>query len=131
MSIKKLKLDTIIFLLSGAIYILLEILYRGFTHWTMFFVGGACCLIVFKTFMFMNLHGILKKCIVGSLIITLIEFIFGCIVNLWLNMNIWDYSQNHFNFLGQICLFNSIIWAILSLPICLFCNKIKKFIIIL
>lgn len=126
MSIANLKLNTTIFLLGGVIYILLEIIYRGFTHWTMFFAGGVCCLIVFKIFMLMKPCSIIKKCIVGSFVITLIELICGCIVNLWLHMNIWDYSQNHFNFLGQICLFNSFIWAILSLPICFVCEVFKN-----
>ena len=27
---------------GGLLYLLLELLWRGWTHWTMFFLGGAC-----------------------------------------------------------------------------------------
>ena len=52
---------------------------------------------------------------IGSIIITILEFITGCIVNLWLGWNIWDYSNLPYNLLGQISLFSSIGWIGLSL----------------
>ena len=47
-------------------------------------------------------------------VITTFEFITGCIVNLWLKWNIWDYSGVFGNVLGQICLPFSLIWVLLS-----------------
>ena len=44
------------------------------------------------------------------------EFITGCIVNLWLGWNVWDYSNLRFNLLGQ----TSLTFALLFLPICAF-----------
>ena len=35
--------------------------------------------------------------------ITVIEFIFGLILNVWLGLNMWDYSNMPGNVLGQIC----------------------------
>lgn len=32
--------------LGGFIYSIIEVLYRGNTHWTMFIVGGLCFLLV-------------------------------------------------------------------------------------
>ena len=53
---------------------------------------------------------LLKKCLLGAIIITAVEFIFGLIFNLTLNMNVWNYENVPFNLLGQICLPYSILW---------------------
>ncbi len=126
MNSKMLKSDTAIFSLGGIIYGIIEIIYRGYTHWTMLITGGVCCLAVFKTFVLMKPCSVFKRCAVGSMIITFIELICGCIVNLRLNMNVWDYSDKKINFLGQICLANSIMWGLLSFPICFISSKLKR-----
>ena len=54
------------------------------------------------------------QAIIGSCIVTTGEFISGCILNLWLGLGIWDYSNMPFNLLGQICLPFSLLWVILS-----------------
>lgn len=46
--------------------------------------------------------GLIKQVLVGTTIATISEFIIGCIVNLWLGWNIWDYSDLKFNLFGQI-----------------------------
>ena len=51
-----------------------------------------------------------KKCLLGAAIITAVEFVFGIIFNLYLNMNVWDYKGVPLNILGQICLPYSILW---------------------
>lgn len=40
----------------------------------------------------------------------------GCIVNLWLGWDVWDYSGMVFNILGQVCLAYWMLWVALSLP---------------
>lgn len=54
------------------------------------------------------------QAIIGSCIVTTGEFISGCILNLWIGLGIWDYSNMPFNLLGQICLPFSLLWIILS-----------------
>ncbi len=56
-----------------------------------------------------------KQMLIGAIIVTLLEFISGIIVNLLLQWHIWDYSNMPFNILGQICLPFSIIWFFISL----------------
>ena len=51
----------------------------------------------------------------GCAIITALEFVTGCIVNLWLGWDVWDYSRYKFNVLGQISLRSSVGWYFLSL----------------
>ena len=104
-----------LFGVGGAVYYSIEIICRGFSHWTMFVLGGLCFVII----------GLLDKAlrttcsypqlmILSSLIITALELVTGIIVNKWLGLQIWDYSGQPFNFMGQICLLFSVIWFFLS-----------------
>jgi len=52
--------------------------------------------------------------LIGVGIILTLEFISGCIVNLWLNLNVWDYSNMPLNLLGQICLPFALLWIPLA-----------------
>ena len=82
----------------------------------MFILGGICfvCLGIINEILTWDTP-LWKQMIIGGSIITILEFITGCIVNLWLDWNVWDYSNNPFNLLGQISLFSSFGWIALSL----------------
>lgn len=105
-----------LFSIGGALYYLGEILFRGYSHWSMFILGGLC-------FLYAGIQNQLtdwKKPLILQIIqveffVLAGEFITGCIVNLWLGWNIWDYSLLPFNLIGQICL----PFALLFLPLCL------------
>lgn len=102
-----------LFCFGGCAYTITELLFRGNSHWTMFILGGICFLLV---------GGINEKfdlslpvqMAVSSLIITALEFLCGCIVNLWLDWKVWNYEQLPFNLLGQICLLFTVLWFFLS-----------------
>lgn len=96
---------------GGSIYYLIEILYRGYSHYSMFLVGGGCFVIIglLNEGMSWDLC-IEKQVILGLASVLLVEFISGCILNLWLGLNIWDYSGLPFNILGQICLPFALLW---------------------
>ncbi len=49
----------------------------------------------------------------GALIVLIVEFVSGCILNIWLGMGIWDYSNIPFNILGQVCLLYGMLWILL------------------
>lgn len=57
--------------------------------------------------------------------ITGIEFIFGEIVNRYMNLNVWDYSGEQYNFKGQICLLYSNMWFFLSCPMIILHDYMK------
>lgn len=106
----------ILFIIGGAVYIFIEILWRGYSHWTMFILGGICFITLGLINEILSWETpIWKQMIIGSLIITSLEFITGCIVNLWLGFNVWDYSNLPLNILGQVCLPFSILWCFISL----------------
>lgn len=108
--------SVILWLIGGCIYVLLEILWRGYSHWSMFVLGGICFVTIglINEVISWNMPLILQM-LIGCGIITILEFITGCIVNIWLGWNVWDYSSLPFNLLGQISLWSSILWYFLSL----------------
>ena len=118
LTIKKRKRrdDRLIFAVGGAVYTAAELLWRGHSHWTMTLTGGACALLIHLANRRLRDRSIILRCCAGCGIITAAEFIVGCIVNLWLGWNVWDYSGMRFNLLGQICLLYSVMWTFMSLP---------------
>lgn len=106
---------TLLFAIGGLIYIGIETFSRGYTHFSMFILGGICFLLVGLLNEKKRIDlSITTQMLIGSLIITLLEFLTGCIVNLLLEWNVWDYSHEPYNILGQICAKNSFYWFLLS-----------------
>ncbi len=98
-------------ILGGCIYYLLEITARGYSHWSMFFLGGLCfygCGVVHSRLG--NSVPIWCKMVWCMIIITVLEFFTGVIVNVILGWDIWDYSTMPFNVLGQICVPFMLLW---------------------
>lgn len=106
--------NIIIFILFGISYVILELLYRGHSHITMFFVGGLCGLLIGLINEVTPKMPILLQMLLGSVIVTFIEFVTGYILNIKLGLHIWDYSNLRFNILGQISLLFSVLWFFLS-----------------
>ena len=112
---KEVLKNFILFLIGAYTYMQIEIMYRGFTHWTMGIVGGLCFIIVGGINNYYDWQmPFWKQCLVGALVITSLEFVAGVVLNLELGLAIWDYSAIPFNIMGQICLPFSIAWAGLS-----------------
>lgn len=105
----------LLFLIGGLVYSAIEIAYKGDTHYSMFIVGGLCFVLIGGINSYLDYDmPLVYQMLVSSFIITLLEFVSGCIVNLWLKVGVWDYSQMPLNVLGQICLLFMIIWFFLS-----------------
>jgi len=124
--LKRVKEDTMLFSVGGLAYGAIELLWRHKTHWTMIITGGICFIALFRIFLKLKNIRTIFKCIIGSGVITAIEFLVGCIVNLQFKMNVWDYSGIPLNLLGQICPVYSLLWGVLTLPILFACNKMQN-----
>lgn len=105
-----------IFIVGAITYMLLEICWRGYTHWTMGILGGIVIILVGL------INEVTRKDLpliiqapMASIIITLLEYWAGYILNIQLGMNIWDYSDLPFNVDGQVCLYYSLLWMILGI----------------
>ena len=105
-----------LFVIGGIIYGMIEIAFRGNTHWTMLIVGGLC----FTGIGLLNEYpyfrpNLLTQAVLGMIIITTLEFISGVVINIILGWNVWDYSGLPLNILGQICLPFCFAWLGLSI----------------
>jgi uncharacterized membrane protein len=105
------------FLIGGNIYCTVEILYRGRTHYSMFFCAGIAIIILLGVYVNNKNISLPLFAIISMVTITSLEFIFGVIFNIWLKMNVWDYSNTPLNLFGQICLPFSLIWLIFGIVI--------------
>lgn len=106
---KKGKVLTL-FGLGGGGYVLLELLWRGRSHGSMFLLGGGCFLVL----------GCLRRlrlavpvlAAMGAVVITAGELATGLLVNR--TYAVWDYRHLPLNFRGQICLPYSLLWVPVS-----------------
>lgn len=110
-------MEVILFMIGGRLYTWIELLWRGWTHWTMFILGGVCFVIMglLNEYKFVWQQSLIAQSFISAAVITVFEFITGCIVNLWLGWQVWDYSGLPFNLLGQICLYYFLLWIPLSI----------------
>ena len=104
-----------LFLFGGMVYCLIELLFRGHTHPSMYILGGICFIIcgLYNEVLSWETPLVLQM-FLGATSITILEFITGVIVNIILKLNVWDYSNMPFNILGQICLPFWFAWFFLS-----------------
>ncbi|WP_367926218.1 hypothetical protein [uncultured Ruthenibacterium sp.] len=103
------KKQTAIFSTGAIGYSLIEILARGYTHWTMTILGGLCLLGLYSIAVHLGTN-IFFQAAAGMWLITAAEFATGVIVNLLLDWQVWDYSAEPANLLGQICLRYCFYW---------------------
>ena len=113
-----------IFLLGSLIYSLIEIIYRGYTHWTMTILGGISGAVLYC--ISADNEPLIFKAISGALMITAFEMITGVADNIILGWSVWDYSNIPLNLFGQICLPFSIMWFLISLPAIFICRAVRK-----
>ena len=140
------------FIGGGGAYGLIEILWRGFTHISMIILGGICFIgllhiskynevrfpLIFKrrgnqkkTRVGENLSSaktyglklnMVSKSIIGGAMITAAELLAGIVLNIWLRLDIWDYSGERFQVLGQICFKYFFLWCGLSFVVIAGCR---------
>lgn len=107
---------------GGTVYFLLEVFYKTVTwhadkiHWSMLVLaiilsiplerGGAECP--------WNMP-LAVQSLICTILITFTEFLSGLVLNVWLNLGIWDYSHLWGNVMGQICPQFIAVWFVLCL----------------
>lgn len=102
----------ILWMIGGAIYVCLELAWRGHSHWTMFVLGGMCFVML----------GLLNEVLpwsmplwlqiaIGTAMVTTAEFLTGIVVNRCMGWQVWDYSHMRGNILGQICPQYTLLWV--------------------
>lgn len=100
---------------GGCLYYNFELFFRGFSHWSMFVLGGICFVFFYVQGKMLRWQDPLWRQVLRCVVfVTSLEFITGIIVNKWLHLNVWDYAGMPFQILGQICLPFMIIFSGLS-----------------
>ncbi|WP_242983129.1 hypothetical protein [Clostridium drakei] len=98
-----LKKDLLLIFIMGALYMVVEGLWRGWTHISMLVVGGLASFFIGR----LNQHPkfydrkMWQECVIGTLIILILEFTSGMILNVWLWLGIWDYSSEPLIFMDK------------------------------
>lgn len=110
------KKMAVLALCGGCLYYALECLWRGHSHWTMALLGGICFVLIGAINEWIPWEmPLLCQGIIGSAMVTAMEFVFGVVLNLWLGLGIWDYSDMPCNLLGQVCLPFSLLWILVAI----------------
>ena len=103
-----------VYITGGLIYGLIELIWRGWTHWSMLLCGGACFALMYR--ISLSALPFPGKCLASACVITAVEFVTGCLVNIILKWQVWDYSALPGNLMGQICPQFFLLWLLLSIP---------------
>lgn len=100
--------------IGGVMYMLIEIAWRGYTHWSMGILGGVCFVAVGLLNEIQQRPPIILQMAQGAVICTVMELLAGLVLNVWLGLDVWDYSGVPGNIMGQVCPQFTIAWAALS-----------------
>lgn len=113
---KDLFRTTVMFIVGFMSYITIEVLYRGFSYPSMGIVGGIIFILIDR----INERypwdlDLIYQGIIAGIYAILIELIVGLLDKEWLHINMWDYSDEAFNFMGIICPRFFLYWCILGI----------------
>ena len=78
--------------------------------------GGICLILIHICNERHRNLDMLSRCSLSSFWITGVEFAVGWLLNVKLNMMVWDYSDKYLNVMGQICPEYWAYWYLLSIP---------------
>lgn len=105
------------------------------TGWTSFWmlpIGGLCGLfggwLNETNIKFFKIIRTIGRAFLGAIFTLVLELGSGLILNTWLKLGIWDYSQEAFNIAGQICLTNGIKF-LLVMPLAFWLDDILRYLI--
>ena len=100
--------------IGGCLYMTIEVMWRGYTHWSMGILGGVCFVLVGLLDEVQQHPPLIAQMAQGAVICTVLELLAGLVLNVWLGLDVWDYSGVPGNLMGQVCPQFTIAWAALS-----------------
>ena len=99
---------SVLFAVGGCSYMGLELLWRGWSHGSMFLAGGSCFLLLGKLNRTKPRLPLAARAVAGAGIITMVEYTAGLLFNR--NYTVWDYRNVPMNVHGQVCLPFCLLW---------------------
>ena len=109
-----LLLHSVLGVIGGVVYMGIETLWRGHSHWTMGVLGGVCFALIGLLDDRQDHPPIWLQMLEGAMIVTALELLVGLVVNRWLGWNVWDYSDMPGTLWGQVCPQFAAAWLVLS-----------------
>ena len=112
------KILTIWFII-GMCYFVIEGIWRipkgGYANIVMLPIGGLCGLLIGSINQIPKFYNmsVWRQSVIGTVIVLIIEYISGYVLNIKMGLGIWDYSNMFFNINGQICLEFGLLWFLL------------------
>ena len=116
--------NCLLFYTGGAVYLSLELLYRGRSHGSMFLAGGLCFLLIGHLNRVEPKLPLPLRTVAGAVIVTMVELAAGMAVNR--QYQVWDYRDQPGNFMGQICPLFTALWIPLSLAAALLFDRMDR-----
>ena len=100
-------LSTLMWTWGATLYFFMEVIYKSIIghqsqiSWTMIIVAFILCIPLerFGDELPWEMPMVLQ-CLISCVAITVTELIAGLILNVWLGLNVWNYSGLPFNFMG-------------------------------
>lgn len=122
-----------LFLSCGFIYCMIEILFRGWSHWSMFVLAGFLgifCIDSINNVLSFDCDYIVQI-LISTILCTIGEGISGIILNVWLQLNVWDYSKITFGtfFFGQCNVLFCFAWMLIISIIIFYCDAYNYYIL--
>jgi uncharacterized membrane protein len=99
----------------------MELIWRGWSHFSMFLAGGTCFLLLGKISRAKRISLPLRG-LAGAGLITAVELVTGLVFNR--GYQVWDYRAVPGNFLGQICLPFTLLWIPISVGAMMLYNAV-------
>jgi len=90
---------------------------------------GIIAILLLNKYLFKKIRSnkaikLIVEFIILTIVLSLIEYIGGNVLNILFDIDMWDYSKDSMNFGKYVCLRNSIIWGILGVA---YIHIIKNF----
>ena len=119
----------ILFIMGYALYIAIEVTFRGYSFVLMGICGGILLILIDSINEVLPWNtDILLQSSIGSILITLCEFIVGELLKLFNLPPMWNYSDMLLNYDGVICLEFSLLWVLLSFIAILLADAINYYV---
>lgn len=119
----------VLFVVIGFLYYNVELIFRGYSHISMFLLAGLCGVLFIDTPNNLYSYDLnyLVQVGISTILCTIAEGICGVIVNIWLNLGVWNYSKLWGTFFFNQCnVFFVGAWILIigfvGIPLCDFIN---------
>ena len=106
----------ILWMITGMLYYTVEGIWRigngGWANIVMLPIGGLCGVLVGSLHKIPRFYSmrVITQALLGTCIVLTIELLTGIVLNRWLGLQIWDYTGQPGNIMGQICLPYGVLW---------------------